>query len=50
LTDFLYGNRYGPLVAVKMKKAREWIKIQGRTKACNGINETVRRFLPELVR
>lgn len=47
--DFLPGNLYAPVVEVKMNKAREFIDVMGKSRGCQAIIETVRRFPPDLV-
>lgn len=50
LVDFQPGNRYAPLVQVKMKKAYEFIRMYGKDTACNGMIGTVNQFLPGSIR
>ena len=50
LADFLPDGRYAPLVDVKMKKATEWIAAEGRPKACAGMVEVLRKYLPDVYR
>ena len=48
-TDFLPGHLFAPVVEVKIDKAKEFIRLEGKSAGCRSITETVRRFFPELV-
>jgi len=50
VVDFLPDGRYAPVVELKARKAREFIQGTGRQFGCQGLIETVQRFLPEIVR
>lgn len=47
--DFLPGNLYAPVVEVKMNKAKEFIDAMGKSRGCQAVIDTVRRFFPEVV-
>ena len=48
LVDFLPDNRYSPLVDVKLKKANEFIQGAGLRPACDGMEEILKKFLPDI--
>jgi hypothetical protein len=48
LVDFFPEGFYAPLVEVKVKKAYEWVGAMDKTKACQGMEEILLRFLPDL--
>jgi hypothetical protein len=50
VVDFLPDGRYAPVVELKARKAREFIQGTGKQFGCQGLIETVQRFLPEIVR
>jgi hypothetical protein len=50
LVDFLPDGRYAPIVERKARKAREFVQGMGKPAGCQGLVETVQRFLPEIVR
>ena len=49
LVDFLPDGRYDPLFRVKVKKANEWMDARRRA-ACDDFRQTLKRFLPDIVR
>jgi hypothetical protein len=48
LADFMPESRYAPVVEVKMKKAIEYITARGRPGACEGMEEVLLKFLPDI--
>jgi hypothetical protein len=46
---FLPDGVYASVVETKIKKAKEFIEQLGSREGCKGINDTVRKFLPEVV-
>jgi hypothetical protein len=48
LVDFQPDGRYAPLVQVKVKKGLEWINGLGKEKGCEGIRQTLIKFLPDI--
>jgi hypothetical protein len=50
VVDFLPDGRYAAIVELKARKAREFIQGTGKQFGCQGLIETVQRFLPEIVR
>jgi hypothetical protein len=48
LVDFYPDGRYAPLVEVKIKKGLEFINGMGKAKGCEGIQETLIKFLPDI--
>jgi hypothetical protein len=50
VVDFLPDGRYAVIVELKARKAREFIQGTGKQFGCQGLIETVQRFLPEIVR
>ena len=48
LVDFLPAGRYAPLVNLKLKKVSEWVSAEGKTKACSGMVEMLKKYLPDV--
>jgi len=48
LVDFRPDNRYAPLLEVKANKAREYIAGMGLRRACDGMQEVLLKFLPDV--
>jgi hypothetical protein len=49
LKAFMPDGTHASLVETKMRGAQEFLKQYGREKGCEGITDTVREFLPEVV-
>jgi hypothetical protein len=47
--DFLPGHLFAAVVEAKIDKAKEFMRLEGKTAGCQAMTETVRRFFPELV-
>jgi hypothetical protein len=48
LVDFLPDGRYASLVRVKLQKTSEWIMAEGKTRACYGLIETLKKYPPDV--
>lgn len=48
--DFTPNGAHGSLVGEKIDKAKEFVATLGPEKACEGIADVVRKYLPEVVR
>jgi hypothetical protein len=48
IVDFKPDGRYAPLVDVKTKKGVEWVRGMGIQKGCDGIRQTLIKFLPDI--
>jgi hypothetical protein len=47
--DFLPGHLFAPVVEAKIDKAKEFMRLEGKTGGCRALIETTHRFFPELV-
>ena len=48
LVDFKPDGRYAPLVQVKVNKGVEFVRGMGKDKGCEGIRDTLIKFLPDI--